>query len=143
MYLPLHVSLRGKKVLVVGFGKVGKRRAEKLLAAGADVTVVDKKKVRLKGRMGFVQKNLGPENMPSFRGYFLVVAATDDKKLNEEISKSAMRKGCLVNRADFFEGGNVIFPAVIEKDFGVFSFSTFGKNPRLSKKVKEELERGA
>ncbi|MEW6592801.1 MAG: bifunctional precorrin-2 dehydrogenase/sirohydrochlorin ferrochelatase [Candidatus Hadarchaeota archaeon] len=143
MYLPLHVNLRGKKALVVGFGKVGKRRVKKLLAAGAEVTVIDRKKIAVRGRAKFVQKNLAAKNLPLFKEYFLVVAATDDKKLNAEISKSAMKDGCLVNRSDFFEGGNVIFPAVIEKDFGVFSFSTFGKNPRLSKKVKEALARGA
>jgi siroheme synthase-like protein len=142
MYLPLHIDLRGKKVLVIGFGEVGKRRVEKLLKAGASVTVIDRKKVRTKRSVKFIQKNLQPSGIPSFKKYFLVIASTDDKKLNAAIARRAKREGCLVNRADFFIDGNVIFPAVIETCAGVLSFATLGKNPRLSKRVKEALEHG-
>lgn len=142
MYLPLHIDLRGKKVLVIGFGKVGKRRTEKLLKAGANVTVIDQKKMRTKRSMKFIQKNLPRNNLPSLKGYFLVVASTDDKKLNAAIARKAKREGCLVNRADFFRNGNVVFPAIVETSAGVLSFATLGRSPRLSKQIKEALERG-
>lgn len=142
MYLPLHIDLRGKKILVVGFGKVGKRRTEKLLRTGADITVIDRRKVRVKGNVKFIQKNLRPNNVPSLKGYFLVVAATDNKRLNAAISRNARRDGCLVNRVDFSKGGNVIFPAVVEMHAGIISFSTLGRKPRLSRQIKEAIERG-
>lgn len=142
MYLPLHIDLRGKKVLVIGFGKVGKRRTEKLLKAGANVTVIDQKKMRTKRSVKFIQKNLPRNNLPSLKGYFLVVASTDDKKLNAAIARKAKREGCLVNRADFFRNGNVVFPAIVETSAGVLSFATLGRSPRLSKQIKEALERG-
>ena len=142
MYLPLHIDLRGKKVLVIGFGKVGKRRTEKLLKAGANVTVIDQKKMRTKRSMKFIQKNLPRNNLPSLKGYFLVIASTDDKKLNAAIARKAKREGCLVNRADFFRNGNVVFPAIVETSAGVLSFATLGRSPRLSKQIKEALERG-
>lgn len=142
MYLPLHIDMRGKRVLVVGFGKVGKRRTEKLLKAGADVTVIDRKKVQPKRDVKFIQKNLLQNNLPPLEGYFLIVASTDDKKLNAAIARKAKREGCLVNRADHFKGGNVIFPATVEAGAGIISFATLGKSPRLSKRVKEALEHG-
>ena len=142
MYLPLHIDLRGKKVLVIGFGKVGKRRTEKLLKAGANVTVIDQKKMRTKRSMKFIQKNLPRNNLPSLKGYFLVIASTDDKKLNAAIARNAKREGCLVNRADFFRDGHVVFPAIVETSAGVLSFATLGRSPRLSKQIKEALERG-
>ena len=140
--MPLHIDLRGKKVLVIGFGKVGKRRTEKLLKAGANVTVIDQKKMRTKRSMKFIQKNLPLNNLPSLKGYFLVIASTDDKKLNAAIARNAKREGCLVNRADFFRDGNVVFPAIVETSAGVLSFATLGRSPRLSKQIKEALERG-
>lgn len=140
--MPLHIDLRGKKVLVIGFGKVGKRRTEKLLKAGANVTVIDQKKMRTKRSVKFIQKNLPRNNLPSLKGYFLVVASTDDKKLNAAIARKAKREGCLVNRADFFRNGNVVFPAIVETSAGVLSFATLGRSPRLSKQIKEALERG-
>ena len=140
--MPLHIDLRGKKVLVIGFGKVGKRRTEKLLKAGANVTVIDQKKMRTKRSMKFIQKNLPRNNLPSLKGYFLVIASTDAKKLNAAIARNAKREGCLVNRADFFRDGNVVFPAIVETSAGVLSFATLGRSPRLSKQIKEALERG-
>lgn len=142
MYLPLHIDLRGKKVLVVGFGRVGERRAHKLLKAGADVTVIDRNKVKVKRGMRSVQKFLQRDKVPSLKGYFLVVASTDDRALNEAICRKAKNDGCLINRADLFEDGNVIFPAVVKNGKGVISFTTFGRSPKLSKKIKEELEHG-
>lgn len=141
MYLPLHVEMRGKKVLIVGLGKVGRRRAEKLLNAGAKVNAIDRKKLKANG-VRTIQKELGPGNLPSFKGYFLVITSTGDKKLNDAVTARARKDGCMVNRADLpAKGGDVVFPAVVETDVGTFSFTTLGKNPRLSKRVKEAFER--
>lgn len=141
MYLPLHIDLRGKRVLVIGLGKVGKRRAEKLSKAGAKVTGIDQKKVRVKKSVKFIQKKMRRDDFSHLKGYFLVVASTDDKKLNAAIARNAKREGCLVNRADLFENGDVIFPAIVRTGVGVLSFSTLGKSPQLSKQVKEALKR--
>jgi siroheme synthase-like protein len=140
MYLPLHIDLHGKKVLVIGFGKVGKRRAEKLLKAGASVSVIDRKKMRTEKNMKFIQKNLRSDTIPPLKGYFLVVASTDDKKLNAAIARKAKREGCLVNRTDLFKDGNVIFPAIVETGAGILSFASLGRSPQLSKRIKKALE---
>ncbi len=142
MYLPLHIDLRGKKVLIIGFGKVGRRRAEKLLAAGARVTAIDKRNLKAKWGVMLLQKNLRPNNLPSFTGYSLIVVATDDRKLNAAIVKKAKREGCLVNRADYFGGGDVIFPAVARVGDLTISFTTLGKSPRLAKLAKGAFEHG-
>jgi len=142
MYLPLFINLRGKKVLVVGFGKVGRRRAEKLQKAGALVTIIDRHAAGRKRDVKFIQKTLSPKNIPSLKDYFLVVTATDDKELNAAIARKARREGVLINRTDNFRSGDVIFPAVIETEGKIISFTTLGKSPRLSKKFKEMLEHG-
>jgi precorrin-2 dehydrogenase/sirohydrochlorin ferrochelatase len=141
MYLPLHIDMRGKKVLVVGFGKVGKKRAQKLLKAGASVSVIDKKETKPTKGIKLIRKKLTPDDLPSFKEFFLVVVSTNDEKLNAAIARKAKLEGCLVNRADAHPGGNVIFPAVVETGAGTISFTTFGKNPKLSKHIKEALER--
>ncbi len=140
MYLPLHINLRGKKVLIIGLGKVGKRRAEKLLKAGASVTAIDRRKVRVKKGVRFIQKSLRRNDIPSLKKYFLVVASTDDKKLNAAIARNAKREGCLINRADLFKNGNILFPAVVKTGAGIISFATIGRNPRLSKQIKKALK---
>lgn len=137
--MPLYVDLRGKRVLVVGFGKVGKRRAEELKKAGARITVIDKMKLKCKG-MNFIKKKLHDKNIPPLRNYFLVVAATDNKRLNAAIAKKAAREHVLVNRADDFRGGDVIFPAIVRTKKNIISITTLGKDPKLSKEIKRTLE---
>jgi len=141
MYLPLYIDFRKKKVLVVGLGRVGRKRAEKLLKFGASVTAIDRKKIKFK-KVRLIQRELHPDDIPPLKKYFLVVASTDDGKLNAAIAEKAKREGCLVSRADRFKGGNVIFPAVVETRAGMMSFTTFGKNPKLTKLIKEALELG-
>lgn len=92
--------------------------------------------------MKFIHKTLSAKNIPSLKDYFLVVAATDDKELNEAIARKARRDGVLINRVDDFRDGDVIFPAVVEAKGKIISFTTLGKSPRLSKKFKEMLEHG-
>lgn len=141
MYLPLFIDMREKRALVVGFGKVGRRRAKALSTAGAKVEVIDRKKLRAAGDVKFLQKEIQTKNLPSFRKYDLVIVATDEEKLNSAIATKAMREGCLVNRADHFRGGNVIFPAVARVGGITLSFTTFGKSPKLAKMAKEAVKR--
>lgn len=137
-YLPLYVNLRGKRVLVVGFGAVGKRRVKELWKAGANITVIDKNRLKGKGP-NFIQKKLSTKSIPPLKNYFLVVAATDDKRLNAAIAEKAAREHVLINRADDFRGGNVVFPAIVRTRKNVVSITTFGKDPKLSKEIKRVL----
>lgn len=138
MYFPLLINFSGKKVLVAGLGKVGRRRAQKLKDAGAIVTCVDRKMRKLKG-VQFYQKTLTQTDIPPLKDYFLVIAATDDRALNEAIAKKARRAGVLVSRVDDFEGGDVIFPAAVKVGEDLLAFTTFGKRPGFSKKVMEAM----
>ncbi len=49
------------------------------------------------------------------RGIALVVAATDDKAVNETVGAAARRAGIMVNRADDAASGDLSFPAVVRR----------------------------
>ncbi|MBU4265982.1 MAG: bifunctional precorrin-2 dehydrogenase/sirohydrochlorin ferrochelatase [Candidatus Altiarchaeales archaeon] len=142
MYLPLFINLAGKDVLVVGGGKIATRRALNLLKNGARVTVISKEfSEELKGKeIELVEKDLRGESI-SLSKYFLVVIATDDEEVNEKICRIAMDEGILVNRADNSKEGNVIFPVVSEIEGNLIAFTTLGKDPALSRKIREIIEK--
>lgn len=142
MYLPLFINIVGKDVLVVGGGKVATRRALNLLKNGARVTVISKEfSKELKGKeIELIEKDLSKESI-SLSKYFLVVIATDDEEVNEKICRIAMDEGILVNRADNFKEGNVIFPIVSEIEGNLIAFTTLGKDPALSRKIREIIEK--
>lgn len=141
MYFPIYVDVRGKKTLVVGLGKVGRRRAQKLRDYGANVEAIDKIPVELKG-VKTIQMDLKSSNIPALKDYFLVVIATNDEELNAAIARKAKGENVLVNRADKFEDGDLVFPATIKHKDDIVSITTLGKNPSLAREVKKLIEDG-
>lgn len=125
----------------MGLGEVGRRRAIKLRDHGAKVVAMDRKPVHLES-VTTIQRELEIEDIPPVDNYFLVVAATNDEKLNASLAKKAKSSGVLINRAGNFEEGDLIFPAVVETDDNSISVTTFGKDPRLVKKIKGLIEDG-
>ncbi|MDH4148513.1 MAG: siroheme synthase, partial [Acidimicrobiia bacterium] len=101
----VQLVLAGHRCLVVGAGRVGARKVDALLAAGATVVVVAPElDEHLEGlaasgtaelvlhRRRFVASDVD--------GCALVVAATDDPRVNELAAAAAAAAGALVNRAD-------------------------------------------
>lgn len=138
----LYISTEGLRTLVVGSGRVGRRKIYKLIGAGAEVTVVTKEEPKDLGEnvrvvigdgLDFAVKNIDC--------FDLVVAATNDPQLNSKISELARQKGKLVNSVTSPEECNVIFPAIL--DYGKFQLgvTTRGEDPSLSKKVKKILQK--
>jgi precorrin-2 dehydrogenase/sirohydrochlorin ferrochelatase len=71
---------------------------------------------------------------------FLVIGATDDEKLNKQISSDADRLNTLCNIADRPEVCNFILPSIVHRDDLVITISTSGKSPALAKKLRKSLE---
>ncbi|WP_369900439.1 NAD(P)-binding protein [Bacillus manliponensis] len=138
---PLTVRLEGKRVVVIGGGRVASFKIAPLLRAGADVIVISKElDVRLvqfaeRGKIRWLQKEY--ERSDIF-GAFLVVAATNDSKLNEQIADDA-ESNQLVNVITNPEGGNVHFPAAIHRGKLNIAVSTGGASPKLAKKIRDQI----
>jgi precorrin-2 dehydrogenase/sirohydrochlorin ferrochelatase len=71
---------------------------------------------------------------------FMVIAATDDSKLNEAISSEAKKKGILINAVDQPSDCTFIVPSIIRQGDLLIAISTSGKSPALAKKIRKELE---
>lgn len=141
MHYPFFIDLKGKKVLIVGGGRIGTKRALTLQNYGATVTVVSREfsDGLRNSRIRLIEKDLLKEGIDT-KNFFLIVIATDSKKINEKICMIARKKGILVNRADNYESGDVIFPMVSEISGHRIAFTTMGENPKLCKKVKDIIE---
>ncbi|MFQ6051997.1 MAG: bifunctional precorrin-2 dehydrogenase/sirohydrochlorin ferrochelatase [Candidatus Hydrothermarchaeota archaeon] len=145
-HVPIHLNAERYNFLIIGGGKVGERRVKKLLEAGAKVTLISKEfsqgleeldhksLVKIKKT---VEKN---EIEDLINDFDVIIAATDDKSLNEYIERIARKNKKLVNRADSVES-DFIFPSWIVRNDIVVSISTQGKNPLLSKHLRERVEK--
>lgn len=139
---PVCLKLEGYPCLVVGGGKVACRKAKSLLACGAKVTVASPAlcrgfaKLRKENKIFFKKSEYREKFL---RGFFLVIAATNDEKVNLKIQKAAKSKKILFNIVDKPALCNFYVPAVIRKKGLLVSVSTAGRFPGLAKKLKEDL----
>jgi len=130
----------GMRALVVGSGKVAKRKIYKLANAGAKVTVVSKgEPIRNDPRIVPITRdanNLSGSDLDSFD---LVVAATDDPDLNLAIAGLAKERGKLVNVVSDPNACSVQFPA--ELDYGdlLIGIATGGASPATCKALKKRI----
>jgi precorrin-2 dehydrogenase/sirohydrochlorin ferrochelatase len=142
-YYPVHLDIHNRNCLVVGGGGVGTRKVKTLLDCGARVTVVSLEvsphlqDLAASGDIILAQRSYKSDDLS---GMFLVIGATDDEKLNRQISNDADRRNMLCNIADRPEVCNFILPAIVHRDDLVITISTSGQSPAMAKKLRKTLE---
>ena len=137
--LPLAFDLRGRDVLVVGLGRVGAHKARQLLQADARVHVISE-----------VLLAAVPEGVASVRvrsyehgdldGYFLVVSATANARVNDEIVAEAEESHRLLNVVDDPGRSSFYFTSVHRDGDVIVSVSTSGASPSLAQWVRRRVQ---
>jgi len=140
---PINLKLSGKKVLIVGGGKVAYRKAKRLLEAKAEITLVSPtvidnlKDLILANNIKYYQREFKEEDILDT---CLIFAATDNRRVNSLIANLADKNNLLVNVADSLEESTFILPALIKQGDLLLTVATGGNLPALSKRIREELE---
>ncbi len=123
MKIPLYVEMNGRRILVVGGGSVGARRALKFLEAGARVTVVSLEfheklveEASSNPRLKLVRADASDEEIleKMIGGSDIVVVATDNPIINKHTVEIARRLGRLVNNATDAGNTDIIVPFEVE-----------------------------
>ena len=139
VYYPIFLDLTDRPVLVAGAGRIALRKTKALVESGARVTVV------------------APEILPAFRsldarllerrfrvsdlnGVRLAFAATNVRAVNRRIALEAERRGVPVNVADAPAECGFLVPSRVRRGHLQIAVSTSGRNPRLAKKLRQDLE---
>ena len=149
MWFPLFINLENKKVLVIGGGKVATKKIEKILEYGADITVVTENVVEeklLKLENVKIENNQKIENDKAkfeklVKGYFLVIAATDNEELNENIANVCDSNGMLINNVSSKVKMNAMFGGIVKNSEFQIAISTSGKNCKRSRAMKSEIQK--
>jgi precorrin-2 dehydrogenase / sirohydrochlorin ferrochelatase len=132
------LDLRDRDCLVVGGGRVATEKVHGLPDCDADVTVVapelDQELVDLP-----VQIVRRPFSRSDVVGRFLVVAATNDRSVNADVSSAARERETLCNVADDPELCSFILPAIVRRDPIVVGVSTGGASPALAQRIRSDV----
>lgn len=138
---PMTLRLCGRLVLLVGAGRVGRRKLDKILRQGANVWVVEPEPdeyVRELAESGRIEltANFTPERLT---GVSLAFTASKDSLLNQAVAKEARKRGIWINMADDPDSSDFILPALVERGDFCLAVSTGGASPALTAKVAGRL----
>lgn len=140
---PLFVDLTGKKVLVVGAGKIASRRVKTLLSFAGEIVVEAPEAAEElldlaeKGEILYRKKPYAREDLYDAD---MVIAATDNREVNEDIYSACKCLGIQVNVASDQKKCDFHFPGVLEYDGVVMGFNGSGKDHKKVRQVREKVQ---
>jgi precorrin-2 dehydrogenase/sirohydrochlorin ferrochelatase len=147
--LIVDLNLKGKHALVIGGGTEGVRKVKGLLGQDCKITVITNRANRFLleqsslGRINLVKARLkDAEILDSYPDVFLVLAATNDRKLNRQLVERGRTMDAFVYAADDPSVSDFSYASVINME-GVMqvAISTSGKSPIMARKVRIRAER--
>ncbi len=143
------LNLKGKHALVVGGGTEGVRKVKGLLGQDCKITVVTNRANRFLleqsslGKIKMVKAKLkSAEILDRYPDVFLILAATNDRKLNRQLVERGRAMDAFVYAADDPSVSDFSYASVINIE-GVMqvAISTSGKSPIMARKVRIRAER--
>lgn len=135
---PVFLKVRGRRVLLVGGGRVAAAKLAGLLAEGADVTVVAPEiqpEVRQPG-VTIVARAFDPGDVD---GVWYVVTAAP-REVNQEVVAAAEHRRVFVNAVDDPSHASAYAGGVVRRAGVTVAFSTDGRAPALAGLLREALD---
>ena len=141
---PISLKLQQQRCLIVGGGHIAYRKALLLAKAGAKIDVlapeIDDSLLQL------VQQSHGQyvqdvfSSSTALRHYRLVIAATDNNRVNQQVFAACEAENVLVNSVDDPPHCRFMVPAIIDRSPLVISVASNGTSPVLSRQIRTQLE---
>jgi siroheme synthase-like protein len=134
--LPLAFKFDGLPVLVVGAGKIGARKAAQLLEAGAVVTLISEEFLAPLPE-GLARVEQRRYQRGDLRGFWLVVSATGNSEVNDEIVIEAKEEHVWLNVVDDPERCSYYFMALHRQGEVTVAVTTEGAAPALAQEIRD------
>ena len=141
---PIFLNLSNRRVVLIGGGVVAARKAQAILATGAELVIVAEAIDDV--LIDFCQ-NVKVELIKSayskghLSGAAIAIAATNDHELNKQIYKDCQKLGILCNVVDVPQLCDFFVPAVAKRGNLQIAISTEGDCPAYAKYLRKKLER--
>jgi siroheme synthase-like protein len=141
---PVFLDLNDRRCVVVGGGSIAQGKVEALLDAGALVHVISPElspglvAMTEFGCISHAPRRFQPGDLADA---YLVVAACDDRTVNEQVRQESSERNILVNVVDEAASSSFIAPSIIRRGDLTIAVSTAGKAPALAVRLRERLER--
>ena len=135
---PTFLRLTGRRVVLVGGGRVAAGKLQSLLAEGALVTVVAPEIRPELAQPGVVLERRGFEDADLNDAWYVVAAAPPD--VNRQVLEAAERRQLFVNAVDDPPNATAYAGGVVRRDGVTIAISTDGRAPALAGLLREALD---
>lgn len=142
-YLPIFFQIKHRPCLVVGGGSIAARKVALLRKAQAEVTVVSPElcsELQALNKDGLIKHQARKFEDIDLEQCVLVIAATDQRDINQHITELANELRLPVNVVDNPDLCSFIMPSIIDRSPVVIAVSTGGSSPVLARLIRTRLE---
>lgn len=143
-YFPIFLDAAFIKAIVIGGGDVAARKIELLLKTTTNITVISAELSDSVDRLIKEHKLCWLEHnykAGCIAGSNLVIAATDNTEVNQQVAAEATQQGLLTNVVDQPELCTYITPSIIDRDPILIAMSSSGSAPILLRMLREQIEK--
>ncbi|MEL7313238.1 MAG: siroheme synthase CysG, partial [Pseudomonadota bacterium] len=143
-YFPLFAEVKDRRVVVIGGGEVASRKIALLKRADARIRVIaptlhhQVQDWHDRGDIEHVNKTFVDSDLDDA---WLVVAATGDPRVNEQVAAAAESRRVWCNVVDAPKHCSFITPAIVDRSPLMIAISSAGAAPVLARMWRERLER--
>ncbi len=142
-FLPIFLNIKRRECLVVGGGQIAARKVALLAKADASISVVapalcdELSLMSAENEIVHLKRDFKDVDVSS---QAVIIAATDDREVNERVSFLAQKAGIPVNVVDNPDLCSFIMPSIIDRSPVQIAISTGGASPVLARLLRGRLE---
>ena len=142
-HLPIFFNVKGQRALVVGGGTLAARKADLLLRAGCDLTVIapspNDDLAHLLQEQPITHKT-SDLDASDLEGCVIAFGASSDTAVNRKLHSMAREAGVPVNISDNSELCDFIMPALVDRSPVLVAIGSGGTSPLLTRMLKARFE---
>ncbi len=141
-YFPFFVDIEGKNGLIVGGGAVAVHKIRKLLPFSPKLKVVSPAllpeliEIAQTSEILLIQREFQEEDLQDVS---FVIASSENRNVNAQISCLCHKEGILVNVVDNKEECSFLFPALVHQGDLTIGVTTAGASPEVAAAIKNEV----
>jgi uroporphyrin-III C-methyltransferase / precorrin-2 dehydrogenase / sirohydrochlorin ferrochelatase len=143
-YFAAFLDLAGKRVVVVGGGRVATTKVLALLPCQPRLSVVAPRAneaIRQAAAAGSLQWAAREYAASDLDGAALAFGASNDRELNARVATDARARGIPALAVDDVPNCDFIAPALVRRGDVTIAISTGGRSPAMARRTRERLER--